>query len=132
MDKENTVTFKFQIPGRCVVKKNSQRVVGFGKSKHVIYSPKFIAWHKVAMLHLRQRWTDNDPINEFMKLTIRFYFANHQSEADVSNLIEGPQDALTKAGVIVDDKLIYEIHAMKIFGEEPRTEIELEMLDKPY
>lgn len=115
----------FVIPSRCYIKKNTQRIVGFGKSKRAIYSPKFRAWHKIAMLHLKLNWRGREPLDEPLELTVRFYFKNHAGEADLSNLVESPQDALKDAGVIVDDRLIQVLHAQKFYGETPRTEIEL-------
>ena len=110
------------LPGRCIVKKNTKRFVGHGR---VIYSPSFRIWNAQAILALRKQWRNKPPLDTPLEMTIRFYFENHQAEADVSNLIEGPQDALKEAGVIVDDKLIYALYAGKIFGEAARTEIEL-------
>lgn len=116
--------FSCTVPGRAIVKKNTQRTVGYGKSKHVIYSPKYTTWKRSAHLVFVQKHRART-ITCLLEARYKFYFKNHQSEADVSNLVEGPQDELKNAHVISDDKLIMRIVAEKFFGEEPRTEIEL-------
>jgi Holliday junction resolvase RusA-like endonuclease len=90
----------------------------------VIYSAQFREWETRALVELRQTW-NGKTIDQPLEAVFRFYFKNRQAESDLSNVIEAPQDALTKAGVIIDDKIIQVIHATKIFGHEPRVEIEL-------
>lgn len=66
------------------------------------------------------------PIKEPINLCARFYFENHQHEADLSNLYGGIEDMLQECGVIEDDRLIVSHDgSRKIFGEEPRCEIEI-------
>lgn len=117
--------FRVTIPGRPIVKKNTQRIVGFGKSKRAIYSKAFKAWERIAILECRRIWKYQEPVYEPIEAVYRFYFENKKSEADVSNLVEGPQDALKAAGVIHDDRIIQKVMAIKYFGEKPRVEIEL-------
>lgn len=126
----STLLYKISIPGRTMVKKNTQRVVGFGKAKHAIYSNQFKAWNTRA--HIIMHDSKNqilEPIDCQIFMNIRFYFLNKGAQADLSNLIDGPQDCLKNAGIIVDDRLIEGIYARKFFGEKPRCEIELFRLD---
>ena len=115
------VLFICTIPGRAYVKKNTQRVV---RGRRVIYSPNFLAWERGALATLRRAYRGL-PSEGNLEARFSFYFANRQAESDLSNLIEGPQDALQKAGVIANDKQIITLHARKFFGAEPRVEIEL-------
>lgn len=110
--------FNISIPGRPIVKKNTMR--SFGRRQ--VYTPLFKAWETQALLLLKSKWKKK-PIECTIFVQYLFFFKNKQAEADVSNLIEGPQDALTKAGVIVDDKLVVSLSAHKYFYAEPRTEI---------
>lgn len=121
-----TSCFQFMIPGRVPVKKNTQRIIRKHGHIRAIYSARFTEWNRVALFTLKQAWK-RDPIRVPCEMRITFYFKNRSGEADLSNLIEGPQDALTQAAVIVDDNLITMIRAQKIFStkEEPRVEIEL-------
>lgn len=120
----NELLFKASIPGRPIVKKNTARRVGRGRSTRLIYSPKFVSWEKNAMAAILASFRGKC-IESTVRAKFIFHFANHQSEADLSNLLEGPQDALVKAGVLKDDVLICDLSAKKHFGQEPRVIIEL-------
>jgi Holliday junction resolvase RusA-like endonuclease len=119
--------FACTIPGRPIVKKNTQRVVGLrGGGRRVIYSANYTKWANAACTAVeRSREANSSPIRQPIIGVFRFYFKNYASEPDVSNLIEGPQDILTKCRVIDDDKLFRRVVAEKFFGEEPRVEIEI-------
>jgi Holliday junction resolvase RusA-like endonuclease len=120
--------FRAVIPGRCIVKKNTKNLVGRGRFKRAVYSKKFVMWEQnalVALLDPSLRLLIDIPVTAYFK----FYFANRQSEADVSNLVEGPQDVIVKAGILRDDKLVMRIIAEKFFGESARTEVELYAYD---
>ena len=116
--------FECEIPGRVFIKKNTQRVVGYGNSKHVIYSPKYLAWENSALVYILQaKQKYKLPIDFKCVAHFEFYFKNAQAEPDLSNCIEGPQDLLQKAGVITNDKLIISLSAHKVIGVEPKTVI---------
>ena len=116
--------FACTILGRPIVKKNTQRTVGFGTRKRVIYSPRYRAW-EIDAIAACKRANRTELLAMPLTAVFRFYFENKMAEADTSNLIEGIQDALKKAQVIEDDKLIIRIIAEKFFGETARTELEL-------
>ncbi len=122
-----TTLFKCIIPGRAIVKKNTKRIVGAGRFKKIIYSKRFQFWEASFVLYLRKIWK-LPPIDHPVEAIFKFYFKNHQGEADTSNLIEGPQDCLVKGGVLKDDRLVQRLIAEKHFECEPMTEIELRML----
>ena len=116
--------FSCSIPGRIYVKKNTARRFGSGKGTRLIYSDNFLAWEKTAKrtLHL----TNKSTVIECLLFAVyRFYFKDHQAEADVSNLVEGVADALTDSNVIGDDKQIYKFTSEKFFVHDPRVEIDL-------
>jgi Holliday junction resolvase RusA-like endonuclease len=116
--------FVCSIPGRPIVKKNTQRVVGFGRAKRVIYSPRYRAWECGAIAACK-RSISTALLCDPLTAVFRFYFANRQSLPDTSNLIEGIQDVLKKSQVIEDDGLIHRILAERFVGSEPRIEVEL-------
>jgi Holliday junction resolvase RusA-like endonuclease len=120
--------FACELPGRPIVKKNTQRIVGVGKGRRRILSPKYIAWERGAYLHAiaaRSRANRAESFGGLVFAKFFFHFLNKQAEADVSNLIEGPQDLLVKAGVLKDDRQIVALFAQKEFGLPAKTIIEL-------
>jgi Holliday junction resolvase RusA-like endonuclease len=100
--------------------------VGQGHSKHVIYSARFVQWEQIALRALaNSAMMPKAPLKGHLAVQFNFFFQNHMAEADVSNLIEGPADALKKARVIHDDKQFMRVKAEKFFNErcEPGVEI---------
>lgn len=122
-----SLLYSLTIPGRPIVKKNTQRTVGRGRATRRISSPQFVEWESRAMAELlgQLKRKPREAITRECVAHFRFFFANRQSEADVSNLIEGPQDLLVKAGVLKDDRLIVCLSAWKYFGHEPCTQISI-------
>ncbi len=124
-----TPIFKCLIPGRVYVKKNTKRVYGRGPRKRVIYSPNYTAWEGVAMAHLcRERLTTGliTPIKRYVHCKFIFNFEDRRAEADLSNLIESPQDVLVKAKVLWDDRLIYSLDgSRKQYGKENSCLVEI-------
>lgn len=119
-----TPLFECEIPGRPIVKKNTQRIVGSGRSRRAIYSPRYTQWELNAIAACKRAF-DGQAINCPVHAEFEFFFKSRQSEADTSNLIEGPADMLKKAGVIVDDKIFIRITATKWFSSMELTVIRL-------
>lgn len=117
--------YKCFIPGRCPSKKNTKKVVRKYGRTLVIYSQVFKAWEQTALVYLKQSFLGREMIDQPLEIKLVFHFMNHRHEADVSNLVEAPQDALTKAGVIKDDKIIQVVRAQKVFLGREGTELEL-------
>ena len=93
-------------------------------------SDRYLAWENQAVGILKQLWR-RDPIADPVIARFTFYFKNRSGEPDLSNCYEGPQDALAKAGVISNDKIIQgHDGSRKHFGEEPRVVIELLALEE--
>lgn len=112
------ILFQCVIPGRPGILKNSKKVCRNPKSGAVFLkaSDRYAIWEKMAYMHILKssKQTQFDfPVN----LACQFYFVNHQYEPDTSNAIQGIEDLLQKAKVILDDKLIYSLDGTrKIFG----------------
>jgi Holliday junction resolvase RusA-like endonuclease len=123
--------FQATIPGRPIVKKNTKKVTRRYGRVNVFYSPQFIEWERRALHELLKLSRGSQPIDFPLIAVFNFFLSNRQAEPDTSNLVEGPQDALTKAKIIIDDKIIYGLHATKDFDKKnPRTEIKLYRLDE--
>jgi len=132
---DERLLFKCTIPGRPAVKKNQQKVVRRWGQTRVVYTPQFYEWEQRALLEMKRAMLGMDTIREPLEMKIHFTLENGRSLPDLSNLLEAPQDALTKAGVIEDDRLIQVINATRVHGNkkkplEPKTEIELYALER--
>lgn len=112
------ILFECEIPGRPIVKKNT-------RVKYNVYSQKFRIWERNALILIRQRFKGFEMITTPIAAQFDFYFKNKAGEPDISNLCEAPCDLLTKAGIIIDDKIITLMTARKWFGNDPGTVIRL-------
>ena len=70
------VLFRCEIPGRPIVKKNTQRVYGVGKSRRAVYSSKYLRWRDIALLEMRKAWDSFDPIEVKVNAKMVFCFKN--------------------------------------------------------
>lgn len=120
-----TAIFKSFIPGRPVSKKNTKKVVRRYGRVLVIYSRQFLAWESVALPVLKRDFAGRQTIDKALEINLVFHFKDKRREPDVSNLVEAPQDALTKAGVIIDDRIIQVVKASKVFDGTEGTDVEL-------
>ena len=118
------------LPGRVGIKKNGKSAFISKGRAFITTSQNYKKWARDASLHILQqknRTQTQLPIKGPITLTCRFYFPNHQWEADLSNLYQGIEDILQELGIIEDDKLIYSHDgSRKIFGAQDfYTEIEI-------
>src|SRR3990167_10664765 len=92
------------ITGQPVTKKNSKRIVRFGNRPSLISSAKYLAWESGAVRQLRTQWAGRAPIpaDTPVHAQITSYLATRR-KTDLSNLYEGPQDAMQRAGILADD-----------------------------
>jgi Holliday junction resolvase RusA-like endonuclease len=122
--------FSAEIPGRPYVKKNTKRVFGNGAKKRVVYSPEFLRWQTTALFEFKRALSGAHSIlTGGLHASYVFHFKNRLGEADLSNLIEGPQDCLQSASVIQNDKQIMSLDAQKIYSGEEKTIVTLYALD---
>jgi len=125
LSKEPVLLYRVEIPGRVAIKKNGQTRRFSPKAKRMVPCPneKYIYWESVAatfMAREKRKFDTEFPMNFPLHLKMTFFLSNHQSEPDLSNCYEGPQDALKRAGVIVDDKLVRSHDgSRKVFGQGP-------------
>ncbi len=120
-----SLLFEVECFGRASVKKNTQRVIGYGRKRRVIYSPQYMMWANAAKLACFRAHMGQKPIEGLVEAHFTFTFKNHQSESDLSNCLEGIQDVMQTTGVIKDDKQIRAIVAEKVFGGEPSVHVRL-------
>lgn len=90
------------ISGTFPSKKNSKRIVlGRGRKPTLLSSKDYVAWEKQAVLEFKVGW-DNKTILKCKSINYQFSFPDKRVR-DLSNAVEGINDALVLAGVLKDD-----------------------------
>ncbi len=78
----------------------------------------FSLQNRARLLHFDRPWGDALRIMWHLELTAYWTKGKpvrlNRKAGDLSNLIQGCEDALTKAGIIEDDSLIIEMSAVKV------------------
>lgn len=109
-------------------KKNSKRIFKNSKGQMFIGGDKKSLGNLQSLINnftLQGKKQLDEPINEPIKVTMRFHYPYTKKGLipkkimDLSNLYQGPEDALQKAGVIKDDSLI-ESHdgSCRVYGSD--------------
>lgn len=122
------LSWTFVIVGKPIVKKNRKRIVSNRKTgkPFIASSTEYSAWEKTAIAQLRQQWSGRAPLEGEWNAAIITYLAARQ-RPDASNLYEGPQDALERAGVLNNDFQIvsHDGSRRRRDAANPRVEITL-------
>ena len=82
-----------------------------------------VGWQEAIINTIRAKCPGLVPIDEPTQVEITYYFLGQQGEPhtkkpDIDNLNKAILDALQAGNIITDDKLIYEIHATKLYSNE--------------
>lgn len=127
------------IPGQTRAKKNSMKVITFGKGPKARYSLTastiYKKWEKVALEHLlknyaRSKWMGLYPIEIHF-----FLFRENRRKWDIDNVYCGCLDVLQKMDIIVDDSAN---HVIPVFAGwaldkyNPRVVLNLKPVTKQY
>ena len=89
------------IPGQCIVKKNSQKIVKFETHSAIRPSSAYDKYAKSAIKYLtlyNKRYNLTYPVYAHY-----FFWRQTRHKFDLGNLAEGPSDILQKVGLIKDD-----------------------------
>jgi len=120
---------KIIIPGNTIAKKNSQRVVRMGKRYAIRASKAYDKWEKSALQHLQHTYPGTVWEGGYPLLFHIFFWRANKRKFDLSNMLEGSQDVLQKAGIIEDDSMRHVVPVFDGWGVDrgnPRVEIFLE------
>jgi len=107
--------FKFMIDGQPMSKKRNYKIIKIGRHYTLGLPTKYKHWEKSARDQLwAQRMTYQSSMTGVMKIRsdveVTFeFFLKDKRRYDLSNLIQGPEDALVKAGILDDDSLIQSV-----------------------
>ena len=90
------------ISGRIPSKKNSKRIVMVNSKPRLLSSKDYLSWEREAISEIRSNWEEKK-IARCESITYDFLFPDKRVR-DLSNAVEGVNDALVLAGVLTDDK----------------------------
>ena len=101
------------IPGAPIVSKNSRMLLniptkGGGSRPMSLPSKAARRFMKLAEKSLKQQWGSRPPIAYNVNMAAVFYgtWPDDKATPDLSNLYQGPEDALQHAGILANDNLI--------------------------
>ena len=125
------------IPGECIAKKNSQRIIKKGKIRSIRPSAAYDKWAEAAAWELTyqlqqkriERYAGSYPV-----IMSVFIYRRTRRKFDLSNMLEGTQDILQAVKIIEDDSMnhlipVFEMrdgcYGWAVDKENPRVEVEL-------
>lgn len=122
---------KFTITGRIPSKKNSKRIVLFGKRPAIIGSRDYLEWKETAGWEIASQIRPQgaiEPINRPCEVLI-WIFAGDKRKSDLSNKAESILDLLVEHKIIADDNWFIVSKLKLCFGgydkANPRAVIEI-------
>lgn len=103
------------------------------KTSHVARSEAVIAWYNTQVPKLRAQFEQLGmaTITNFVQIEMHQYLQHHvmaKPSPDGDNVEGACFDALVKAGVLEDDKLVIDCHWRRAQHARPRVEIEIRVL----
>lgn len=116
----------FFIHGQPPRKSNSRRVMRISGRVRVIKSEKALAWFNSALKQIPHHAKEGIGSAKYpIRATFHVYYETRRPDLSVELVL----DALQKAGVISDDRHVYECHSYKWFSKErPGVCVELEVM----
>jgi crossover junction endodeoxyribonuclease RusA len=85
-------------------------------------------WKKAALLAVQLQWRGN-PLEGDVRVSIVAYFRDRRRDAD--NILKPCLDLLQAAGVMVNDRQVWEIHLYRAIDKgNPRLEVDVEAIEQ--
>ena len=121
----------FCILGKPVSSKNAKRVFYRGSKPFIGTEPRVAAWFKSALWQLTSSKKPKEPLDYPLHIKTLIYLPDKRRR-DLTNLLQAPEDALTKAGIIKDDSLIDSVDGSRklLDRDDPRVEIFIKEFEK--
>ena len=89
------------ISGVIPSKKNSKKIARLRNKPILLSSDKYLNWERSAIYEIKSQYTQRT-IVKCESITYDFVFGDHRKR-DLTNSVEGVNDALVSAGVLLDD-----------------------------
>jgi Holliday junction resolvase RusA-like endonuclease len=130
---------KLVIEGAPRTKKNSLRRIRRGRKTFTVPSAAHEAWEAIAIPQLRYQWgrvcTEADWLRGRVTyggpwtgdLNMRAIVYRDRAVGDLLNYLASVSDALERAGVVEDDKLIVSVDGSRLAIDRARPRVEIEL-----
>ena len=92
---------QFWLSGAIPSKKNSKKIVKYGRKTSLISSDRFRDWAKMAYYEIKRQYSG--PTIDFTPRVTLYIVMPDNRKRDLTNCAEGVMDALVDAGVLLDD-----------------------------
>lgn len=117
---------KFVLPVKPVTKKNSGQIVMRGKFPILLPSKQYLQFEKDAVPYFIQVKKQTGVINFPVNMQCHFYMEAHR-KVDLCNLLNAVDDAMVKAGLILDDNrdIIAGHDGSRVFYDKSNPRIEI-------
>lgn len=134
---------KLVIEGAPRTKKNSLRRIRRGRKTFTVPSAAHEAWEAMAIPQLRHQWhrvcTEVDHQRGRVTyggpwagaLNMRALVYRERDVGDLLNYLAAVSDALERAGVVLDDKLIVSVDGSRLAIDRKRPRVEIELTVAP-
>ena len=120
---------KLTILGAPVTKKNHQRIARNRKTgtPFILQSKQAVSWEKAAVWQLANQWRGRKPISSAAWVRATFY--RERATGDLCNFMGALADALERAGVVENDRLITCWDSTRLDKDADRPRVELEIFE---
>lgn len=118
----------FVIEGKLVTKKNSHTIIMVNGRRIVAPDKRYKAWEKEAVKQIKDQcecWLPlSHPTPVHVKMT---FYMQDKRRRDLSNLYQGVEDAMQKAGIIDDDRQIVSHDGSRKLLDRARPRVEVDV-----
>lgn len=119
---------RFTLPIAPRTKKNHGQVVMMGRYPRILPSKPYRAFEKAVVEYIEEHFGNIEPIDFPINLKCVFY-KDKDYKSDLAGYLQAVQDALVKAGMLIDDnhKIVTGTDGSRVMldRKEPRIEIEI-------
>ena len=116
--------FKFTLAGAPMTGTNSKRIVRFGNRAGLIKSQAALSWQAAMVGQLVVAHAQRPAITTAVGVTLYVYRVRNTGDTD--NFVKPVLDALQSAAVLVNDRLVSELHVYRRLDKHrPRVEISI-------
>ncbi len=114
---------RLTVIGTPVTKKNSSRIVHFGKRPAILPSAQYKLWEAKAVPQLRLCWSPRLPLEKPVNVAAVIY--RQRAAGDLVNFLQAIADVLEVAGVVKNDRWIVSWNGSRLDKDAKYPRVEL-------